>query len=296
MTRRTGVPDHGEQHEARRRRAARPRRCVGPRRGCSGRGRGRPGSRARAKTKNGATCRRDVVTKRTRTGVRWRRLGPADYLSHLSFSSRISVGSRRTRLGIGGDLRRDWNEASESGLDGQHQVGGQHHEVYAALQAGRPPGHDRQHADHRGQGEQHDVGRCPAPGAAGRRARSRPPRSSGWSGRCWPSPTRSARLRLIWVRSRRAALTAAIDSGSSTSRAMITPTTAWGRPSDFTASSIGCRLDLGQADHRHQRDEQQGEADAAPAGPWVARRGPPRASAHRPRSPAGRSPGGARSG
>ena len=49
----------------------------------------------------------------------------------------------------------------------------------------------------------------------------------------------SARLRLIWVRPRRAALSAAIDSGSSTSSAMITPTTAWGSPSRVTASSIG---------------------------------------------------------
>ena len=63
----------------------------------------------------------------------------------------------------------------------------------------------------------------------------------------------SARLRLTWTRSRAAARTAAIDSGSSTSRAMTTPTTAWGKPSGGDAVLDGGRLDLGQADDRDQR-------------------------------------------
>ncbi|MDQ0379040.1 hypothetical protein FB470_003034 [Amycolatopsis thermophila] len=48
----------------------------------------------------------------------------------------------------------------------------------------------------------------------------------------------SARFRLIWIRSRRAARTAASVSGSSTSSAITTPTTACGNPAWSTALSI----------------------------------------------------------
>jgi hypothetical protein len=48
----------------------------------------------------------------------------------------------------------------------------------------------------------------------------------------------SARLRLVCMRSRAAARTAAIVSGSRTSRAITTPTTACGRPAAATADSI----------------------------------------------------------
>jgi hypothetical protein len=48
----------------------------------------------------------------------------------------------------------------------------------------------------------------------------------------------SARLRLVWMRSRAAARTAAMVSGSRTSRAMTTPTTACGKPALATPASI----------------------------------------------------------
>ena len=48
----------------------------------------------------------------------------------------------------------------------------------------------------------------------------------------------SARLSEVWMRSRRAALTAAIVSGSSTSSAMTTPTNDTGRPTASTPSSM----------------------------------------------------------
>ena len=47
----------------------------------------------------------------------------------------------------------------------------------------------------------------------------------------------SARLRLVWRRFRSAARTAATVSGSSTSNAITTPTTATGAPADSTADS-----------------------------------------------------------
>src|SRR4051812_5286508 len=71
----------------------------------------------------------------------------------------------------------------------------------------------------------------------------------------------SARFTLVWRRFRSAARTAATVSGSSTSSAITTPTTASGAPADSTADSRFGETGLGQADHRDQADEQQSEAD-----------------------------------
>ena len=82
----------------------------------------------------------------------------------------------------------------------------------------------------------------------------------------------SARFRLVCTRSRRAARTAAMVSGSSTSSAITTPTTACGSPAAATADSIAGDTALGQADHRDQRHQQQAEADQrGPAGRRIER-------------------------
>ena len=77
-----------------------------------------------------------------------------------------------------------------SGVDGEEHEGREQHEVDATLQPRRAAGHHGEHADDHGQGEQHHLRRAEARAAAGRRARSRRSRWRGWSGRCWPWPTR----------------------------------------------------------------------------------------------------------
>ena len=75
-----------------------------------------------------------------------------------------------------------------------------------------------------------------------------------------------ARLKLVWIRSRRAARAAARVSGSSTSSAITTPTNGLREADRGDAGLDGRRLDLGQADHGDQGHQQQGQAD---------QRGPP---------------------
>ncbi len=66
----------------------------------------------------------------------------------------------------------------------------------------------------------------------------------------------SARLMLVWMRSRRAARTAAMLSGSSTSSAMTTPTNEFGKPTAATPASIDGRHELREPDDGDQREQQ----------------------------------------
>ena len=69
-----------------------------------------------------------------------------------------------------------------------------------------------------------------------------------------------ARLRLIWIRLRRAARTAASVSGSSTSSAMTTPTNDGGKPTAATPASIAGDSTLARPDDGDEREQQQAEA------------------------------------
>ena len=80
----------------------------------------------------------------------------------------------------------------------------------------------------------------------------------------------SARFRLVCTRSRRAARTAARVSGSSTSRAMITPTNGVRQARRRDRRTRWSGRPPWRADHRDQRDQQQAEADQRGAGRWAA--------------------------
>ena len=66
--------------------------------------------------------------------------------------------------------------------------------------------------------------------------------------------------KLIWIRSRRAARTAARVSGRRTSSAMTTPTKEGGEAHGGHAGLDRGRLDLGQADDSHEGEQQETEA------------------------------------
>ena len=147
--------------------------------------------------------------------------------------------------------------ASRSGADGEEEEGGEQDQVDAALQQRRPARDHGQHADHHGQREQRPSGCARGRAAAARRSQIDATAIAGMVRPMLAIAEPSARLRLVWTRSRRAARTAASVSGSSTSSAITTPTNDCGKPGRATPDSIAGETALASADDRDQRDQQQ---------------------------------------
>ena len=193
-------------------------------------------------------------------------------------------GARRSRPRSTGVRPTTATEAARSGLghDGEEEERGEEREVDAALLERGAPRQHGQRADHRGEGEQDDLGR---PEAEHQRA-VEPDRGEGDRRDGQPDARDGGAEREVEAgldRSRRALRTAARVSGSSTSRAMTTPTADCGAPGRRPRPrSPG--LDLRQADDRDERDDQQGEADERRRGGrrvGVAPRAPGRSSTGR---------------
>ena len=184
----------------------------------------------------------------------------------------------RGREPVRGDIARNRNAANER-------------EVHARLEPGGPARHHREHADDDGEPAA-PSGSRPSRGQR-RRVQIEATARVGMVSPMLAIAEPKARLSEVCTSSRRA-LAAASVSGRSTSRAITTPTNDTGARRDGTVLDRR-RLDLGQADDRDERDDEEDQARPAPRVRSAGRRAPPRESAPVAR-PAGRSRGAAPSG
>ena len=149
----------------------------------------------------------------------------------------LAVGVLTEHIAFG-EVSRHYAAPDSLRTDRQEQERAEQREMHAGLQQSRAARDDREHGDDAGQRQQHDVHRFKP-----QDQRHRQPHRRHGDGRNGQTDARHRRTEGevetdLHPTHGAAARTAASVSGSSTSSAMITPTTASGRPAAETARSI----------------------------------------------------------
>ena len=157
----------------------------------------RPGSAAPATASRSSTCGPNIGVRSSAA-----RASSADCNSptgHLPSASNVCSKSTARRPSRTTRIRRSdacpqmtTDLANRSGVHGEEDEAGQQHQVHPALQPGRPgPGTTVRTATTTVTASSTIWVGAQAEHAAARPARWRRSRWPGWSGRCWPSPSRS---------------------------------------------------------------------------------------------------------